>query len=122
MNAALVVDNKRTVLAAGMGKQCHLFSLRYKLEEEEEKVKGRGENGTTIPKGETAEDQRSKMSNGEIRRRKPEGGEKDEKGGGDRASDGGAEDHGGKNGFVNHHGKMTCLTSFIFFFQFGFFS
>jgi len=108
MNAALVVDKKRTVLAAGMGKQCHLFSLRYKLEENGvEEVK---ETSQPIPKGQTEEDQKLKAANGELRRRKPEGEKPEGNSGEDQSAE--TSEHKEKNGFVNHHGAKKPLVSF----------
>ena len=116
MNAALVVDKKRTVLAAGMGKQCHLFSLRYKLEEEngeeEDKENSNSNKTEDMPKGETEEERKkvaAAAANGELRKRKREG-EKDEveeKGGdGQSSTDKTATTKNGRNGFLNHRGEI----------------
>jgi len=88
MNAALVVDNRRTVLAAGMGNHCHLFSLRYKLDKTEN---GRKE---SIPEG---PDSRSDAvsANRELRNRKPGAPEQKPTESKDRSS---------RNGFHNRDG------------------
>ena len=106
MNASLVVDNKRTILAAGMGKQCHLFSFRYKLEEKEKEERA----GDSTPKGATEEERKRETENGELRKRKGGGGEKGaggEKGGEELPA------KEGKNGFVNHGERILKLQSQI---------
>ena len=83
MNAALVVDNKKTVLAAGMGKHCHLFALRYKLSEENSEKQEKG----------------AASSNGDLRHRKNEGeGKSDD-------SDRKEQNKSERNGYVNHKGE-----------------
>ena len=105
MNAALVVENRRTVLAAGMGKECHLFSLRYKLQEEsDENAEGKNA-GEPMPKADTEADEKLKAANGDLRRRKKEGEKADGSGDGGTASAEGPT-KGGRNGFLNHRGML----------------
>ena len=107
MNAALVVDNRRTVLAAGMGKECHLFSLRYKLQEEADEKAVEENAGDSMPKADTEADEKLKAANGDVRRRKKEGEKANGSGDGGTSSTERPETKGGRNGFLNHHGMRT---------------
>lgn len=104
MNASLVVDNKRTILAAGMGKQCHLFSFRYKLEEKEKEERA----GDSTPKGATEEERKRETENGELRKRKGGGG--GEKGAGGEKGGEELPAKEGKNGFVNHGAQNPSVS------------
>jgi len=111
MNAALVVENRRTVLAAGMGKECHLFSLRYKLQEEPDEKAEEKNAGEPMPKADTEADEKLKAANGDLRRRKKEGEKADGSGDGGTASAEGPT-KGGRNGFLNHRASKTSDVSF----------
>lgn len=115
MNAALVVDNRTTVLAAGMGKHCHLFSLRYKLQEEMKEGQETENEGEPVPKGETEEAVTKETTNGDLRRRKKEA--KESGRGGDGGRDEGtkekeADSKHERNGFVYHETPSQPRVSF----------
>jgi len=105
MNASLVVDKKRTVLAAGMGKQCHLFSLRYKLEEKESEE----QTGNSIPKGEMEGERKGKTENGELRNRKGGGGGREEESVIEDIQ-GPVREKKGRNGFVNRDAQTPSVS------------
>lgn len=109
MNAALVVDKRRTVLAAGMGNECHLFSLRYKMAEAAHEADGNSGSEATkseeIPRGDT-EPTRNGSATGEVRHRR-KGGEEEKNAESRKGEEEvkNAPDRKERNGFVPNQNK-----------------